>query len=122
MEQNVMKMMEMVADQTMALAKENTVLGDPIEKDGITVIPISRLTAGFAGGGADVEDSGRRKSRHPAGGGAKVTRTPVGFLVIGGGEARIVRAEASAETSSSSVLDTVIGTVKEWIDKKKEEK
>ena len=114
---NLMNVLSFVAEQTMALSKENTVLGEPIEKDGVTIIPISKLSVGFAGGGADLEDNGRKKSKHPAGGGAKVSRTPVSFLVIDGKEVRTISVEVSEPSPIADLVDTVIST----IIKKKEE-
>lgn len=119
---NLMNVLTYVADQTMALAKENSVLGERIEKDGVTVIPVSKLTVGFAGGGADVVDSGKKKERYPAGGGANVALTPLSFLVIHDGEVESISIKAAPNSSKSEIIDTVIKTVKGFINKKKEEK
>lgn len=117
---NLMNVLTYVADQTMALAKETSVLGERIEKDGMTVIPVSKLTVGFAGGGADMTDTGRKKERHPAGGGANVTLTPMSFLVIHAGEVQSISIKAAPNASKNEILDTVINTVKGFINKKKE--
>lgn len=118
---NLMNVLSYVADQTMALAKENSVLGERIEKDGVTVIPVSKLTVGFAGGGADIVDSGRKKEQYPAGGGANVALTPMSFLVIHDGEVESITIKAAPNASKTEIIDTVIKTVKGFI-KKKEEK
>lgn len=72
----------------------NTVVGDAVEtKDGTVIVPVSRVSAGFAAGGAEYE-AGRAEvrrsgeelsARMPFGGGsgAGVTVQPVGFLVVG---------------------------------------
>lgn len=117
---NLMNVLTYVADQTMALAKETSVLGERIEKDGLTVIPVSKLTVGFAGGGADMNDTGRKKERHPAGGGANVTLTPMSFLVIHEGEVQSVSIKAAPNASKNEILDAVMKTVKGFINKKKE--
>lgn len=117
---NLMNVLTYVADQTMALAKDTSVLGERIEKDGVTVIPVSKLTVGFAGGGADMVDAGRKKERHPAGGGANVTLTPMSFLVISEGEVQSVSIKAAPGASKNEIIDTVIKTVKGFIEKKKE--
>ncbi len=119
---NVMKVLSYVAEQTMALAKENKVLGEPVEKDGVTVIPVSKLSVGFAGGGADVVDANRKKSKYPAGGGAKVALTPMSFLVIAEGNVHTINVEAPEGSTAMSLIDTVIETVKGFIQKKKAEK
>lgn len=119
---NLMNVLNFVADQTMSLTRENSVLGEPIEKDGITIIPVSKLTVGFAGGGADVVDAGKKKRRHPAGGGAQVSMTPMSFVVISGGEAEIVNISAPKGAAKNEIINTVINSVKGFIEKKKEEK
>lgn len=115
---NLMNVLTFVADQTMALAKENTVLGEPVEKDGITVIPVSKLTVGFAGGGADVVDANRKKRQHPAGGGANVTMTPMSFIVINEGDVRVVGINAPKNSPTAEIIDAVIDTVKSFVNKK----
>lgn len=117
---NLMDVLTLVADRTMALAKENSVLGERIEKDGVTVIPVSKLTVGFAGGGADMVDTNRKKRQHPAGGGANVALTPMSFLVIHEGEVQVVNIKAAPNSSKAELIDTVINTVKDFINKKKE--
>jgi sporulation protein YtfJ len=66
----------------------NTIVGDPVETpDGTVIIPISRVTFGFAAGGGDYEPEELSKSSPPAehsfggGSGAGVSVKPVGFLV-----------------------------------------
>lgn len=63
----------------------NTVTGNPITlKNGVTVIPISRVSMGFASGGIDLPARGRGEKIKDfgGGGGTGVTVTPVGFLTI----------------------------------------
>ena len=117
---NLMNVLTFVADQTMALAKENSVLGERIEKDGVTVIPVSKLTVGFAGGGADVMDGDRKKHRHPAGGGANVALTPMSFLVISEGEVQVVSIKGDPHSPKSEIIDAVIHAFKGLVNKKKE--
>jgi uncharacterized spore protein YtfJ len=66
-----------VLDQVKEIVDGTTVFDKPLEKNGITVIPASRLTAGGGGGEQGGESS-------PAGGGAGVQATPAGALVIKG--------------------------------------
>lgn len=113
---NLMEVLSFVAQQTMALSKQNTVMGTPIEKDGVTVIPVSKLSVGFAGGGADLLDNNRKKQQHPAGGGAKVTLTPMSFLVIDGGDVRLINLELPERTATAEIVDAVL----EQFKKKKE--
>jgi len=57
-------------------AKAQAVFGDPVERDGVTVIPVARIRWGVGGGlGVGTEGSG-------SGGGAGVTAEPVGYIEI----------------------------------------
>ncbi len=119
---NLVNVLQFVADRTMELSKENTVFGEPIERDGVTVIPVSKLSVGFAGGGADMLDSGRKKRQQPGGGGAKVSLTPICFLVISGGEVNLIELSVPEKPSAvGSIVDAIFEQIKSG-KKEKEEK
>lgn len=67
------------------LANNETVIGDPINvSGGVTIIPVSRVSLGFASGGIDFPD---KKGEHTAtkfggGGGTGVTVSPIAFLIV----------------------------------------
>lgn len=111
---SLLKVMEFTVDSVMALANANSVLGTPIEADGMTIFPVSRLSVGFAGGGADIDDTAKRKKQNPAGAGAKVSVTPLTFLVIGGGAVHTVNVNApiGTLTLASTVIDAVVAQFK----------
>ena len=65
----------------------NTIIGDPINVTGGTVIiPISKISVGIATGGVDYnakkENQPARQQNFGGGGGTGLTMSPVGFLVI----------------------------------------
>ena len=64
----------------------NTVIGDPIAtENGVTVVPISKVTVGYASGGLDYNGKEKPQSapqNFGAGGGTGISISPVGFLVI----------------------------------------
>jgi uncharacterized spore protein YtfJ len=70
-----------MAEKLGAVAKAATVFGEPVERDGVTVIPVAKARWGFGGG------AGRSKDEDGAGGGGGVTVTPVGFIEIKNHEA-----------------------------------
>ncbi|OIQ60672.1 putative spore protein YtfJ [Moorella thermoacetica] len=82
----------------------NTVVGDPIEtQDGQVIVPVSRVTAGFAAGGSEYEPGnadggGGGKESLPFGGGsgAGVSVQPVGFLVVGKEQVRLLPVDGNA--------------------------
>jgi uncharacterized spore protein YtfJ len=65
-------------DQINFIAKTETVIGEPIVAGGVTLIPVSRISIGFAAGGGDSEG----KNGSGAGTGGGVTITPVAFISI----------------------------------------
>ena len=66
-----------VLDQVKEIVSSATVYDKPYEKNGVTVIPASRLMGGGGGGQQGAEES-------PAGGGAGIQARPAGALVIKG--------------------------------------
>lgn len=74
----------------------NTVVGDAVEApDGTVIIPVSRVACGFAAGGSEFSPMTERSegaSPLPFGGGsgAGVSVQPVGFLVVGNGQVRLM--------------------------------
>lgn len=94
----------------------NTIIGDPIKTDdGVTIIPVSKVSLGFAGGGSDIPSKNSTGGQTPFGGGtgAGVTITPVAFLVVKEGSVRILPV---AEPASSSV-ERLIEMAPDLIDK-----
>ncbi len=69
-------------------ANSETVIGEPISVGGTTIIPVSRITMGFASGGVDYagkkqrEAAPNRANNFGGGGGTGVNITPIAFLVI----------------------------------------
>ena len=73
--------MATMAEKLGAVARASTVFSEPIEREGITVIPVAKARWGFGGG------AGHRKDEDGAGGGGGVQVTPVGFIEIKNGQA-----------------------------------
>ena len=94
----------------------NTVLGDPIQTpEGVTIIPVSKIKVGYAGGGSDFAPKGYPTNKSNAfggGSGAAVTVTPVAFLVIKGESVRLMPV---AEPASGS-LERLVEMLPELID------
>lgn len=98
------------------MADANTVIGDPIHTpDGVTLIPVSKVKYGFAGGGTDFATKGYPANKENAfggGTGASVSITPVAFLVIKGESVRLL---PIAEPASNS-LERLVEMLPELID------
>ena len=101
----------------------NTIVGQPITTpDGVTLIPISKVSFGFGSGGADY---GKVQPKDFGGGaGAGVKIDPVAFLVIKEGTTRVLPVAVPASTTLDRVVEMVpdvIEKVEKYFDKKKEE-
>ncbi len=90
----------------------NTMIGDPIQcGDGTTVIPVSKVSLGFASGGSDIPT--RTAKEYFAGGaGAGMSVKPVGFLVVQNGDVRLVQLSMSADKGN-----VALNMIPEIIDK-----
>src|SRR5215813_13035419 len=71
-----------MAEKLGAVARASTVFGEPVERDGITVIPVAKARWGFGGGAGQRKDESGGNQEDGAGGGGGVQVTPVGFIEI----------------------------------------
>lgn len=74
-----------LAEQIGARFSAPTVFGTPVERDGVTVIPVATMRFGFGGGGGSDTGSGEG-----AGGGALGSGGPAGYIEIKDGRSRFV--------------------------------
>ncbi len=110
--ENLMDLMTFTAYKAKELADANNVLGDAIHVDGMTIYPVSKISAGFAGGGSNIINANAKKSNTPAGSGASVKVTPISFLVIANGSVSVVSVSPDANEGKQGILDKVINAVK----------
>ncbi len=98
----------------------NTMIGDPIHcGDGTTVIPVSKVSLGFASGGSDLPT--RTAKEYFAGGaGAGMSVKPVGFLVVQNGDVRLVQLSMSADKGNVALnmVPDIIDKISSLIPKK----
>ncbi len=101
-------------DTTLSKIKDmvdvSTIIGDPVVAGETTIIPISKMSYGFASGGSDFDG----KSGHRCfggGGGAGVTVQPVAFLVIHGSNVRLLQID-----NNMNSLDKAVGLIPNLVD------
>jgi len=93
----------------------NTVVGEPITTvDGITLIPISKVSLGFAGGGSDSSKKQELRDAFGGGIGAGVNIIPIAFIVVKGDNIKMLHV---APPTTSSTIDKIIETVPDVFDK-----
>ena len=81
----------------------NTVVGDPITTpDGTTLIPVSKVSFGFASGGTDGTNM-----RFGAGAGAGVNITPIAFIVIKDGNTRMIYVQPPVNSAVDKIIDMI---------------
>ncbi len=103
----------------------STIIGDPFECDGVTLIPVSRVSYGFGSGGTDLP-SKQNAELFGGGGGAGVSIEPVAFIVIQNGGVRMMQINnftSSADRAIAMIpelVDQVNQLVKGMTSKKKE--
>lgn len=93
------------------LVDVSTIIGDPIEAGGVTIIPVSKVTYGFASGGSDLPSKANAEL-FGGGGGAGITITPIAFLIVNQGEVSIKYIVAEGTQA-----ERIIGMVPDVIDK-----
>ena len=94
------------------LVDVSTIIGDPMYLEGgMTIIPVSKVTYGFASGGSDFP-SKTNAQLFGGGGGAGVTITPVAFLIVSDGEVTLKHI-----TAYDNAAARVVNLVPEMFDK-----
>lgn len=66
------------------LVDVDTVVGEPIRVDDTTIIPVSKISFGFAAGGSEFEAAGKNTTEAPFGGGSGggISVSPIAFLIV----------------------------------------
>ena len=109
-------LMETTMGKIREMVDVNTIIGEAITTpDGITLIPVSKVSFGFASGGSDIPQKNQTAASAAFGGGsgAGVNITPVAFLIVKDGNVRILNILPPASTT----IDRAIETAPEVIDK-----
>ena len=115
-------------DTTMEKIKEmidvNTIIGEPITSpDGTLIIPVSKVSYGFAAGGSDLPTKKENKDCFGGCSGAGVTIQPVAFLTVYQGDVRLVSVDREEGTADKLVnmIPDVLKKVKGVFKKDKSE-
>ncbi len=101
--------MRTTMEKLRSMVDVNTIIGDQINTpDGTTIIPISKVSFGFASGGTDF-DSKNENANFGGGAGAGVTIHPEGFLVVKDGTVRLIPMSVAPSTTVDRVVELVPG-------------
>ena len=111
-EHPIQGLMGVTMEKIREMVDADTIVGAPINAaEGVTILPISKVTFGFASGGSDI-GSKTNKDLFGGGGGAGVSISPIAFLVIQNGNVRTIQL-----TDHASTVDRALNMVPELVDK-----
>ena len=123
MSQKLPNMLETTIQKIREMVDVNSVIGQPITTpDGVTIIPVSKVSVGFGGGGSDFTN--KKGGENPFGGGVGggVNVTPICFLIVKDGNVRMLPVAAPANTTADRIVEMVPDTLDKltaYLDSKK---
>lgn len=120
-EQSASGILNTTIEKVRQLVDVSTIVGEPIKlSEQITVIPVSKVTYGFASGGSDFPSKSNTEL-FGGGGGAGITINPVAFLVVKDGEVTLkhITANDNAAERIVNMIPDVIDKVTGVVDKAK---
>ncbi len=125
MSQKLPNMLETAIQKIREMVDVNSVIGSPITTpDGVTIIPVSKVSVGFAGAGSDLSKKGTG-AQDPIGGGAGggVKVTPLCFLIIKDGNVRMMSVPEPANSTADRIVEMLPDTLERltaFLDSRKE--
>ena len=130
MEQNhpIHDLMSTTMEKIRDMVDANTIIGAPIKTEEVTLIPVSRLSFGFASGGSDFNTKNQKPEQNNCfggGSGAGVNIIPVAFLVVKGDSVRLLPVAPPANSTVDRIVELVpeiMEKVSEFIENRKEHK
>lgn len=123
------EVIDITIDKVKQMVDVNTVVGQPIHTpEGVTVIPISRMSFGFGSGGSDWATKNQPADKDNAfggGAGAGVSVEPTGFLIIKSESVRFLPVAPCPGGPVEKVIDLmpeIVDRVENFVDKRKADK
>ncbi len=111
MSQKLPNMLESTIQKIREMVDVNSVVGNPIQTpDGVTIIPVSRVSVGFGGGGSDFTT---KNNENPFGGGVGggVKVSPICFLVVKDGNVRMLSIPEPANSTTERIVEMLPDTL-----------
>ena len=105
-------MMNTTMEKIKTMVDASTMIGDPITTpDGTVIIPVSKVSFGFASGGSDIPTI-KQAGQFGGGAGGGVSVQPIAFLVIKDGHVELLQMNDSKTTA-----DRIVTMAPEMVDK-----
>lgn len=110
-EANIKGIMDVTMEKIRAMVDADTIIGEPINVDGATILPVSKVSFGLATGGTDFGGKGN-PVKFGGGGGAGVSITPIAFIVVKNGDVKMLQIYKDESSANKA-----IGMIPELFDK-----
>lgn len=116
MAKDVNELLGVSMDRIREMVDVDTVVGTPITVGAVTLIPVSRVTYGFAGGGTDLPSKSERQL-FGGGSGAGISVTPIAFLVVNDGRVSVMPllSQPDSQDKLVSMIPDVVNKVSDLI-------
>ena len=112
MSQKLPEMLENSFAKIKEMIDSNSVVGEPIvTADGVTIIPISKISVGFGGGGSDFATKNSQSDAFGGGVGGGVKVIPIAFLVIKEGNVRMIPVAVPASSTADRIVELIPDTL-----------
>lgn len=112
MSQKLPNMLETTMQKIREMVDVNSVIGQPITTpDGVTIIPVSKVSVGFGGAGSELGAKGNAEMPFGGGVGGGVKVTPVCFLIVKDGAVRMMPVAQAANTTADRIVEMVPDTI-----------
>ncbi len=111
MSQNLPNMLQDTISKIREMVDVNNVIGEPITVDGVTIIPVSKVSVGFGGGGSDFAKNGSGEQPFGGGVGGGVKVNPICFLIVKDGNVRMMPVAVAANTTADRIVEMVPDTL-----------
>ena len=112
MSQKLPNMLENTIQKIREMVDVNSVIGEPITTaDGVTIIPVSKVSVGFGGGGSDFATNKPGSDNFGGGVGGSVKVSPICFLIIKDGNVRMMPVPEPASSTADRVVEMLPDTL-----------
>ena len=114
MSQKLPNMLEGTIQKIKEMVDVNSVVGEPMTTpDGVTIIPVSKVSVGFGGAGSDFTKGKTATGEDPFGGGvgAGVKVIPICFLIVKDGNVRMLPVAEAANTTADRIVEMIPDTL-----------
>lgn len=116
----VEKIVGLLTENLKNMIDTKMIVGEAIHAEGVTILPISKLSVGFVSGGGEYNKKNEKEKTPPfaGGSGAGYSVSPVGFVVISDGEVKVIKVSPNELVSKFvDILPEVVDAINKNINK-----